>query len=423
MNEDFDRLRAGLADIAGEVTVVDLRDRALRTSRQIGVRRAVVGGLAVAAVLAIGAGTAFAVLPTRHDPGPGGTPTPSQSASASPVPSGSPATSTAPSAPDPRTIDLRNATIDMPGWAAAFKNACPAGPRHFVDGKAVTGNNGGGDLGYRFRLAPPVYGDLDGEPGDEVVVSIGCFTGGSTDPSMLLALKPMPGGTVRTLGLVISMTPVPLAYDEETVEIQNGVALVEVMGEYRSNGDPRPKQLRGYRYGNGRFSQVTGATTFPAPVTDLHAIDLRNTTLWVPAVGPCNTQCTDGGVVRFVNGTGRAVTRGGTTNDQNVRHVNRYRIDGTGFMTTPGQPDIALVTVTRTGDDGSTATAVLAVVTGGDGALTGWPVLRVGVDGVTGIVSASGSDGVARIVVKTARGQETRSYRRNANQQTWDRVS
>ena len=39
MNDD--RLRLDLTDLADEVTPVDLRDRALRTSRRIGIQRAV----------------------------------------------------------------------------------------------------------------------------------------------------------------------------------------------------------------------------------------------------------------------------------------------------------------------------------------------------------------------------------------------
>ena len=66
MNARFDRLHADLADLAEQVTVVDLRDRTLRTSRKLGRWRTLVAAAAAIAVLGIGAGTAFVVLPGRH---------------------------------------------------------------------------------------------------------------------------------------------------------------------------------------------------------------------------------------------------------------------------------------------------------------------------------------------------------------------
>jgi hypothetical protein len=66
MNAPFDRLHADLADLADEVRMVDLRDRAVRSSRRLAVRRTMVATAAAVAVVAIGAGTAFAVLPGRH---------------------------------------------------------------------------------------------------------------------------------------------------------------------------------------------------------------------------------------------------------------------------------------------------------------------------------------------------------------------
>lgn len=65
MNAPMDNLRSGLADLAAEVQPTDLRDRALRTSRRIGLRRTAVtsalsmvllGGAGVVAVAATGGG-------------------------------------------------------------------------------------------------------------------------------------------------------------------------------------------------------------------------------------------------------------------------------------------------------------------------------------------------------------------------------
>ncbi|SBT63474.1 hypothetical protein GA0070622_0426 [Micromonospora sediminicola] len=102
MNQD--RLRFDLADLAEEVTPVDLRDRALRTSRRLGIQRAVATSAAALVVLAAATGTALAIRPNSQAPAPAGpsvtstappvdsTPTPS--VEPSPTASGSPSTVT-----------------------------------------------------------------------------------------------------------------------------------------------------------------------------------------------------------------------------------------------------------------------------------------------------------------------------------------
>lgn len=118
MTAPFDRLHADLADLAEEVTVVNLQDRVLRTSRQLGMRRTLVGGAAVLAVLAAASGTALAVLPQQHDSVPPAVITsqsaspPAPSASSSPTPDAPPSTGT-PSAP-PTSASPPNASATMP---------------------------------------------------------------------------------------------------------------------------------------------------------------------------------------------------------------------------------------------------------------------------------------------------------------------
>ncbi|WP_216642290.1 hypothetical protein [Micromonospora sp. WMMA2032] len=80
MNQD--RLRLDLADLADEVTPVDLRDRALRTSRRLGIQRVVVTSAAALAVLAVATGTALAIRPNGQAPAPAG---PSVTSTAPPV--------------------------------------------------------------------------------------------------------------------------------------------------------------------------------------------------------------------------------------------------------------------------------------------------------------------------------------------------
>ncbi|MFI7247473.1 WD40 repeat domain-containing protein [Micromonospora chalcea] len=80
MNQD--RLRFDLADLAEEVTPVDLRDRALRTSRRLGIQRAAATSAAVLVVLAAATGTALAIRPNSQAPVPAG---PSVTVTAPPV--------------------------------------------------------------------------------------------------------------------------------------------------------------------------------------------------------------------------------------------------------------------------------------------------------------------------------------------------
>ncbi|MFG2056372.1 hypothetical protein ACGFI9_20350 [Micromonospora sp. NPDC048930] len=94
MNED--RLRFDLADLADEVTPVDLRDRALRTSRRLGIQRTVTTSVAALVMIAAATGTALAIRPdgqanlpapatsvTSSSPPVEVTPTPESSATAS----------------------------------------------------------------------------------------------------------------------------------------------------------------------------------------------------------------------------------------------------------------------------------------------------------------------------------------------------
>ncbi|MEH0822125.1 MULTISPECIES: hypothetical protein [unclassified Micromonospora] len=108
------RLRLDLADLADEVTPVDLRDRALRTSRRIGIQRAIATSAAVVVLFGAATGTAFAVLPNRGaDPVPGTSP--SVTASPSPTASPTPSPTTSPSIAPPVA-----STSSQPATSATF---------------------------------------------------------------------------------------------------------------------------------------------------------------------------------------------------------------------------------------------------------------------------------------------------------------
>ncbi|MFU8875307.1 hypothetical protein [Micromonospora sp. SL4-19] len=67
---NHDRLRLDLADLADEVSPVDLRDRALRTSRRLGIQRAVATSAAALVMIAAATGTALAIRPNGQKPAP-----------------------------------------------------------------------------------------------------------------------------------------------------------------------------------------------------------------------------------------------------------------------------------------------------------------------------------------------------------------
>ncbi|MBM0231004.1 hypothetical protein JNW91_03390 [Micromonospora sp. STR1_7] len=87
------RLRLDLTALADEVTSVDLRDRTLRTSRRLGIQRAVATSAAALVLIAAATGTALAIRPNQS-PNPLPADTPSVTASPSPTRSPSPTPST-----------------------------------------------------------------------------------------------------------------------------------------------------------------------------------------------------------------------------------------------------------------------------------------------------------------------------------------
>jgi hypothetical protein len=172
------------------------------------------------------------------------------------------------SAPDARTVDLRNATIDVPAWQGGktITDRCPAGAHTFVNGRAdaVPGTANGASYELPAAGTQPVYADLDGQPGDEILVSLGCYGDGSSAPQQLLALKVRDDGTLATLGSVLATTDgTLLAYAPDVRVLADGTVLVQVFGPWQSNGGYPPAQQRGYRYQDGQFRQVEGPTGAP----------------------------------------------------------------------------------------------------------------------------------------------------------------
>ncbi|MFC4149212.1 hypothetical protein ACFO0M_23420 [Micromonospora mangrovi] len=113
---NHDRLRSDLAGLADEVTPVDLRDRALRTSRRLGVQRTVATTAAALVLVAAATGTALAVRPNGSPPpapaGPTVSESPSPSGKVTPAPKPSRAPSPAPESPSAGAGESAPAVLD-----------------------------------------------------------------------------------------------------------------------------------------------------------------------------------------------------------------------------------------------------------------------------------------------------------------------
>lgn len=424
----LERLRADLAELADEVTVVDLRDRALRASRALRIRRAVGGATAALAVVAIGVAIAYAVVPDdRHGPAPvssASAPAPSASSSSEPDASTPPAPVQS-SVPDPRTLDLRNATFVVP--SIGDDTHCPPGSRRFVNGQALATRIGSNDYVYEISAAPPAYADLDGDPGDEVLLTVTCGGSGSVNVSQLLALTPTVDGALRTLGSVIA-TPEhqPYDYDEGTVRVSARVVLVEVMGPHQSNGGPHSaKQTRGYRYDNDDFHQVSGPVTFPAAPIDIHKVDLANTTILVGEFDLCPGGTCRLAPVAFAGGVGHDTIPTTRPDGSTVYVSYRYDIGQTSFITGANGSDLALATISQRAPDNSTVVGVFAISLTGRGWVMATSVVMQGRDGVTAIRDFQVHDQTVRVTLRTTSsgtGWVQRTYRQEQNNR-WTLVS
>ncbi|WP_155369252.1 hypothetical protein [Catellatospora vulcania] len=252
MNDSF---RARLADLAAQAEPADLYTRVLTGSRRRS-RRRTTAVLAAAAVLSGGlvAGT---VLVSRSVPPPVTTP----SASAGPVtatqvPSGSPPAGVSP-AP---AVDARNATFDVPAMAQ-----CAAGRRTFVDG---TERDGPYNSLTVAELSPPIRADLDGLPGDELVVLVSCRIEGIFTRKQLLALT-VDGGALRPLGFMLDSRTFDFFpwIDPAQVSVSGDVVTVRIEGYGNDDGAERiTPQERGFAYRDGAFVQISGPTERPSPL-------------------------------------------------------------------------------------------------------------------------------------------------------------
>jgi hypothetical protein len=394
-------LRAGLAELAGEVRSVDLHDRVLKGSRRLAIRQRVIGStISIVAV----AGVTSALMLLRPDGGevkpPIESATPTlASPSAAPSPS-----------PDPTlSIDLRNATFALPEFPGDA--GCPAGVRKFTDGRASADPKAEPEPTELVQIGEPIMANVDGVPGAEILTGIACI--GYVGRGQVLALKVLPNGELSALGFVLQSPDHPTfeVHSYEPIIVHDGVIEVSLVSPGVPDGGHAilDLQVRGYRFQNGSFRQVSGPAKFANPPSDPTMTDFANATVQVPTSNEYF-------IVKLTNGAGRA--RVGKTS-YTVTMVRSEWVE-----TDMGPRAVVLY---RLADSAGFITETIAVYEFG--------IARVPADHLF-IGVASGKDGIAHIqtfdmVGKEAKvtvelaggGTQIRTYRDKANGQGWERVS
>ncbi len=390
-------------------------------------------GVVAAAVAVAGVITASSLLgPTsaqRQDPAATPTMTPgvaTPSASPTPAPSATGSPSSGPNQPGTRTDPanqvrflseadrsrLRRATITLPVWPEDLP-ACAAGQFTFVNGVVSTGASDtiGRPYSYHmlFRASLGIYANLDGSPGDEMVVPIAC---GFTEVHYQLLVVKQKGDELSVLAYL------PGTPSQDRFYPAGGGLIVEV---HDSGLGTSVEQRRGYRWNGERFVQTSGPTTFP-PTPDVRDVDLRNS-YFQDTTGSTggSTRCAFE-ILSFVDGmsgTWRYEDRDFPTGDVFPETIVELGEISTGLLSEPAEfadKGDALVTAVCTPKGKAASTWVLRVSRG-----SAIGVLRVGDEGVTGVESHRIVNGMAEIVVQTKQGQRT--WRYSSNGYTLTRVS
>lgn len=147
------RLHADLAEIADHATPVDLRDRVLRGSHRMAVRRAVLATAAIVAVVGVGGVAVASAWQPGHTPPPIGSTT-SPSVAPSPSPSISPSTAPSPSQPAGITLPGGTAHLSLGPWTSTPASSFP-GTLSYTTATSVNVLAGG------TRRSAPIRGPLD----------------------------------------------------------------------------------------------------------------------------------------------------------------------------------------------------------------------------------------------------------------------
>ncbi|HEX6873737.1 MAG TPA: hypothetical protein VF163_21770, partial [Micromonosporaceae bacterium] len=266
----------------------------------------------------------------------------------------------------------------------------------------------------------PIETNLDGVTGNELLTTIKCDTQGSVHVSQLVALKFGGNAELSLLGYVINSPDTPnLLFLADDVRVEAGVVLVTTNGPWQSDGwPPCFHQVRGYSYASGAFKQVSGPTRFPAPESNLHDVDFRNTGVLVSIPDPDGQS---GAVycVPMVDGVGATkIYVNGDRTKPPVSHT--FSIGAVSFLTDLFQRELAVTIVTYRSPQGVSTDSVQLFVLE-DGKLVGEEVLHSGVGAVSGIDKVDVQGGELAVTLTTGSASQVWTYAQSEQSSVWQR--
>ncbi|MFJ8581437.1 hypothetical protein [Micromonospora sp. NPDC093277] len=268
MNQD--RLRLDLADLADEVNPVDLRDRALRTSRRLGIQRAIATSAAAVVMLGAATGTAFALMP-RDD-------------GQAPLPGDSPSITVTPSPTEPSPIESsptpeHSRSAEAPPSNPGVSDAVLSGIRFylgFTDKDAVIH----AVRGTADQVATRVSLDTEVCVRNTITVSPDgkrvAWVQDSADSGMtgvLMAGTVGKQGATRLLDGVDCLGSNPLVWrGSDLLMVSRGAVsvLYDVAAKKRVDGDPGQETLRCWSADGRWLAAVSDGKPYVADGTQLH---------------------------------------------------------------------------------------------------------------------------------------------------------
>ena len=276
-------LHEELAAISEQVRPVDLYERSLRRSDQIGRRRAAVGvgGTALGIVLIVLLAWQLGARPLAA-PGPVPATRPPTTVVLVPTPSVSPEPAATTPAPTPPSR-LANARLTVPAWPRyGGAGGCGTGPFQLVDGQVFLGS------GLTVGLGTTIEASLNGATAD--VATVHCFGPGEQGVSQVLAYR-RTGTGPALIGRVVATDGVDITHFDKMTSPGANEVTVMALDQFIVGTDPPPyatlRQQRTYRLVGSAFRQVAGETTFrasPAGIT----VEARALTFAAPIEG-CRT--------------------------------------------------------------------------------------------------------------------------------------
>ncbi|WP_018347935.1 hypothetical protein [Longispora albida] len=280
---DDNLLRSQLTLLSEDVTSVDLRDRVLTTSRKLAFQRSAMLSGSALAVIGLVAGSAFALAPSTPEASvPAGTTqptvaaapeqTPEQSAAPAPVQTVTPGSTAGAGSTKPsfQPIDLRNATLTIPGWqtglSQGFNNDC-SGMRKLTNGRTAANTTG------HLEVMDAVAADVDRDGSQDAVGLFKC-QGQQGDARQIIAFGRTADGGIRTIGTVVATSntrkPGTDLAQILTVKAAGDGSISAKVGDFAGmetdaiDAKYRIDQERVYRWNGQRFAQTGGPASFPA---------------------------------------------------------------------------------------------------------------------------------------------------------------